>query len=128
MSKRDITLVDQGNATVRLTLWGQTAEKFQADNAAVVALKGVRVNDYGGRSLSSGNGTSMSVNPDIPEAHALRGWYDTIGISSDPQAISGNGAGFSGDKRSQELKLISQIKDENLGTSDKVRAAHLCAV
>ena len=52
------------------------AEKFEeyADKNPVVAIKGAKVSDFGGRSLSILNSSIFHVNPDIPEAHELRGW------------------------------------------------------
>jgi replication factor A1 len=48
MTKRDLVVMDQSNAAVKLTLWGQQAEKFSASDFPVLALKGLRVSDYGG--------------------------------------------------------------------------------
>ena len=64
---------------VRLTLWGRQAENFVGageDGSAqpVIAFKGVKVGDFGGRSLSMVSSSSMVTDPDIPEAHTLRGW------------------------------------------------------
>lgn len=49
VSKRDITLVDKSGSSVRMTVWGKQAETFQAENNPVIAFKGVRVGDFGGR-------------------------------------------------------------------------------
>jgi replication factor A1 len=57
-----------------LTLWGKQAEQFVAEDKPVIAFKGVKVGDFGGRSLSMFSNATMAVNPDIPEAHSLRGW------------------------------------------------------
>jgi replication factor A1 len=96
-SKRDIVLVDTSMQSVRMTLWGKQAEHFKAENNAVFAFKGVKVGDFGGqfggklrrvwevytyfswdphagRSLSMFSSSTMSQDPDIPEAHSLRGW------------------------------------------------------
>jgi replication factor A1 len=73
-AKRDIQLVDQSGQSVRLTLWGKQAETFNHEDQPVIAFKGVKVGDFGGRSLSMFSSATMSVNPDIAEAHALRGW------------------------------------------------------
>lgn len=73
-AKRDIQLVDRSGQSVRLTLWGKQAETFEAPNAPVVAFKGVKVGDFGGRSLSMFSNATMVVNPDITECHELRGW------------------------------------------------------
>lgn len=73
-NKRDILLVDQSGQSVRLTLWGKTAENFNYNDHPVVAFKGVKVSDFGGRSLSMFSSATMTVNPNNEEACALRGW------------------------------------------------------
>jgi replication factor A1 len=65
-----------------------------------------------GRSLSMIGTSLMTSNPDIPEAHVLRGWYDSTGNEQSFQAHtrsdgpSGMGGGF---KRS-ELKSLAEAK------------------
>lgn len=118
---------------MRLTLWGQNAENFDGSSHPVVAYKGVRVSDYGGgtlkfyplliqlgRSLSTINSTFSVVNPDIPEGHTLRGWFDSVGKLKSFQSISSGGGQMVGGDKQTETKLISQIKDERLGQSEKV--------
>lgn len=120
-AKRDIQLVDQSGQSVRLTLWGKQAEGFQADDEPVIAFKGVKVGDFGGRSLSMFSSATMSVNPDIAEAHSLRGWYDASGRSTSFTAYT-NSSTTRGDgieARPSELKTIGQAKDEQLGMGEK---------
>jgi replication factor A1 len=69
-----LTLVDQSGQSIRLTLWGKQAEAFDHQDEPVIAFKGVKVGDFGGRSLSMFSNATMTVEPDIPEAHQLRGW------------------------------------------------------
>lgn len=136
-SKRDLTLVDQSGWAVKLTLWGKTAESYGTssgqvgcgvDDKPVIAFKGVNVSDFGGRSLSMLSSASMTVNPDIPEAHGLRGWYDSEGqaLSAEDKwqtytsaGLGGTGMGAVGDFTSniKERKTIAQAKEENLGTA-----------
>ncbi|KAK0196644.1 hypothetical protein F5146DRAFT_970742 [Armillaria mellea] len=120
--KRELTLVDQSNYSVRLTLWGKQAEQYQHESEQpVIAFKGVRVGDFGGRSLSMVSSSMMSVNPDMDEAFALRGWYDSEGQSSTFQAHSrGGAAGASGGgfNRSQMRNLL-EVKESEMGQSDK---------
>ncbi|KAI7896852.1 uncharacterized protein EV154DRAFT_410881, partial [Mucor mucedo] len=73
-NKRELTIVDESCKSVRLTLWDTVAEQFDSSNNPVVACKGVRVNDFNGRTLSLGGGGSIKKNPDLPEAHKLRKW------------------------------------------------------
>jgi len=65
--------------------------------------------------------STMSVNPDITEAHALRGWFDSSGsetsFQSHSNALSG-GTGTGGTINRSELRTTQEVKDMNLG-SDK---------
>ncbi|EIW84857.1 replication factor-A protein 1 [Coniophora puteana RWD-64-598 SS2] len=119
--KRELTIVDKSQFSVRMTLWGKQAELYSAEDQPVIAFKGVKVGDYGGRSLSMMSSSLMSISPDIPEAHALRGWYDGIGNEKTFTAQSSAvplGASFGGFNRS-ELRHISDVKDSQLGMGDK---------
>lgn len=50
------------------------AEKFDGSEHPVVAIKGARLSDFGGRSLSALFSSTVMVNPDLPEAFRLRAW------------------------------------------------------
>ncbi|CZR59790.1 probable single-stranded DNA-binding protein 68k chain [Phialocephala subalpina] len=116
--KRELTLVDNSGFSVRLTIWGKTATAFDADPESIVAFKGTKVGDFGGRSLSLLSSGSMSVNPDIAEAHKLKGWYDSQGRTEHFNSHSGMaGAGAAGG-RNDPLKTIAQVREENLGMSE----------
>ncbi|TFK54656.1 replication factor-a protein [Heliocybe sulcata] len=122
VAKRDLTLVDQTGKSVRLTLWGAQAEQFNADDSPVVAFKGVKVGDFGGRSLSMYSSSTMSINPDITEAHSLRGWYDALGSGQNFTSMSsGSNAGSStmGGVSRDEMRTLFDVKESGLGTSDK---------
>lgn len=74
LKKRELTVVDQSEQSIKVTLWGKQAESWAGEEAEIYAFKGCKVGDFGGRTLSLGAQASMSANPDIPEAHSLRGW------------------------------------------------------
>ncbi|OAX85193.1 hypothetical protein ACJ72_00422 [Emergomyces africanus] len=117
--KRDLTLVDNTGYSVRLTIWGNTAKEFDSVPESVVAFKGVKVSDFNGRSLSLLSSGSMNVDPDIEDAHKLKGWYDAQGRSetfATHDSLS-NAAGF-GD-RASSFKSIAQVHEGNLGMSEK---------
>jgi replication factor A1 len=117
--KRELTLVDDSNFSVRVTVWGKTATSFDAQPESVVAFKGMRVSDFGGRSLSLLSSGTMSVDPDIPEAHRLKGWYDASG-RTDNFSTHNNLATVGGATgRKDQDKTIFQVKDENLGMEDQ---------
>ena len=119
--KRELTLVDDTNFSVRLTIWGNTATSFDVTPESVIAFKGLKVSDFGGRSLSLLSSGSMTVNPDIVQAHKLKGWYEDQGRNDTFTSHASMGDGMSmGDAggRGKPMKSIMQVKDENLGMSD----------
>ncbi|KAG8702561.1 Replication factor A protein 1 [Ceratobasidium sp. 395] len=122
--KRDIIIADKSGSSVRLTVWGKQAETFQAENNPVIAFKGVKVGDFGGRTLSLVSSSTMSFHPDIPEAHALQGWYSSEGQSFDfkSQSTGGGGGGGPTTFKREEMKTLQAVKDENLGMNDEGRA------
>ncbi|KAI0723933.1 replication factor-a protein [Cerioporus squamosus] len=94
--KRELTVVDRSGYSVRVTLWGKQAEQFEATDQPVIAFKGAKVGDFQGRSLSMMSSSSMHINPDIPEAHALRGWFDAAGSDQTFQAHTSTFTGGGG--------------------------------
>ena len=80
--------MDRSSRVVSCTLWGAEAEGFDGSTNPVVALKGCKVSDFGGRSLSTMFSTDMAIDPDIPEAHQLRGWFDNVGKNEAVASIS----------------------------------------
>ena len=125
--KRELTLVDSSGMSVRLTLWGKTAENFRTDeDRPIIAFKAVRVGDFGGRSLSMNAGSSMSINPDLPEAFSMRGWYESDGNKTNFKSYSGGG-GAGGGAGAQAAaissldnrKTLGQVKSENLGNNEE---------
>lgn len=119
-SKRELTLVDDTGYNVRLTIWGKTAESFEGQPESVLAFKGVKVSDFGGRSLSLLSSGSMAANPDIEEAFKLKGWYDGTGrtesFQSHANTMSTVGATAGG--KGNDTKSIAQVRDEQLGMAN----------
>lgn len=119
LTKRVVTVTDQGMVSIDCTLWGDQALNYTAAElpvGSVVAIKTCRVSDFGGRSLSATFGSQIFVNPDRPEAHTLRQWYDTFGKNAEVQSLSKNRmGGGGGDAR----KHFVDIKDEQLGMGEK---------
>ncbi|GAA5862304.1 hypothetical protein JCM3774_004857 [Rhodotorula dairenensis] len=122
IKKRELTIADRSQYQVRVTLWGRQAESWDENNASIVALKGAKVGDFGGRTLSVSGQTVVSVDPDITEAHDLQGWYQTEGQNTTFQSFSnaglGAGAGATNFK-ADSFKTLKAVVDENLGMDDK---------
>uniref|UniRef100_A0A4W3KHH6 Replication protein A subunit n=1 Tax=Callorhinchus milii TaxID=7868 RepID=A0A4W3KHH6_CALMI len=118
VSKRNVQLLDMSGKIVTATLWGEDAEKFDGSGQPVLAIKGARLSDYGGRSLSVTSSSTLMVNPDIPEAFKLRGWFDTEGQVVEGISISDlKGGSFGGGN--SNWKTLMEAKSENLGHGEK---------
>ena len=64
--------------------------------------------------------STMHVNPDIPEAHALRGWYDAAGAEQQFQSHTSSmpsGGGITFDRA--EIRNLNDVKVAELGMFDK---------
>ncbi|CAH2219942.1 replication A 70 kDa DNA-binding subunit [Pelobates cultripes] len=118
VSKRTINLMDTTGKLVSTTLWGEDADKFDGSRQPVVAIKGARLSDFGGRSLSVLSSSTLMINPDIPEAFKLRGWFDSEGQVLEGTSISeSRGGGMGGGNTN--WKSLLEAKNENLGHGDK---------
>jgi len=116
--KRELTLVDSTGYSVRLTVWGKIANNFDVKPESVVAFKGAKVSDFGGRSLSLLASGTMAVDPDIPEAHRLKGWYDSAGRNNNFATHSNLASMGNATGRQDQTKTIEQVKNEQLGMED----------
>ncbi|XP_030553841.1 replication protein A 70 kDa DNA-binding subunit [Drosophila novamexicana] len=115
--KRELTLVDMSNAAVTLTLWGDEAVNFDGHVQPVILVKGSRINEFnGGKSLSMGGGSILKINPDIPEAHKLRGWFDNGGGDNISNMVSARTGGGS---FSTDWVTLKDARLRNLGSGDK---------
>jgi len=114
LSKRDIFIADDSGASVKLTLWAERAENFEAQTGTIIAIKGARLSDYGGVSMSLSPSSSFEVNPDLPETHRVRGWYEDGGNVY--QTLTQEFTPNSEASGPLTKKTFVQIKEENLGT------------
>ncbi|NXL47901.1 RFA1 protein, partial [Podilymbus podiceps] len=118
VSKRNVHLMDTSGKLVTATLWGNEAEQFDGSRQPVIAIKGARVSDFGGRSLSVLSSSTVVINPDSPEAFKLRGWFDSEGQLLECTSISDvRGGPVSG--ANTNWKTLYEAKSENLGQGDK---------
>lgn len=119
--KRELELVDETGFSIRLTIWGDQASTFNTSPDSVVAFKGLKVGDFGGRSLSLLSSGSMTVNPDVEEAFRLKGWYDAQGrnesFNTHNNLVSGTTGAAGG--AATVYKTLAQVKDENIGMGDE---------
>ncbi|KAA0057997.1 replication protein A 70 kDa DNA-binding subunit B [Cucumis melo var. makuwa] len=92
--KRDVTIADETKKTVVISLWNDLATTVGqelldiADQSPIIAVKYLRVGDFQGVSLSTISRSSITINPDIKEAHDLRSWYDAEGKAVSMSSVS----------------------------------------
>ncbi|PIN19838.1 hypothetical protein CDL12_07480 [Handroanthus impetiginosus] len=123
--RRILNLKDQSGRSVELTLWGdfcnregqQMEEMVETGIYPIVAVKAGKVNDFSGKSISTISATQLFINPDFPEAHSLRDWFDRGGKDTSSHSISREV--MPGGMKNETRKSLAQIKDEGLGRSDK---------
>ncbi|XP_027003594.1 replication protein A 70 kDa DNA-binding subunit [Tachysurus fulvidraco] len=117
VSKRNIQLMDMSGKIIQVTMWGNEAETFDGTGQPILAIKGARLSDFGGRSLSTLYSSTLMINPDIPEAYKLRGWYDKEGHALDGQSMTEMRGGGGGGPTN--WKTLADVKNEHLGHGDK---------
>ncbi|CAK1556348.1 unnamed protein product [Leptosia nina] len=118
LKKREVTLVDSSGGAIALTLWGKEAESFDGNANPVIAAKGARLTEFNGsKSLSCLASTMLRLNPDLPEAHKLRGWYDNGGADMDVVNISARAGGYAGG--SSDWITFSEAEEKQLGSGNK---------
>lgn len=119
-TRRDISLVDDTGFEATVGLWNKLAKDFHLDEGTVVAIKGCKINDFGGKQLSLIPSAVLMANPDLPEAYQLKGWFDNNGSSSTFKSVkSAGGAGQSRDLNSidsmKQREKIASIEAKGLG-------------
>ncbi|KAA8525134.1 hypothetical protein F0562_007002 [Nyssa sinensis] len=122
--KRNLQLKDISGRSVELTLWGNfcNAEGLRLQNMCdsgvfpVMAVKSARVNDFNGKAVGTISTSQLFVEPDFPEAHMLKDWFDRKGRNTPSLSLSQETTSI---VRTDVRKTISQIKDKKLGTSEK---------
>ncbi|CUM65609.1 uncharacterized protein PRCAT00003257001 [Priceomyces carsonii] len=114
--RRNITIVDESGFAIVVGLWNTTAVDFNVEEGSVIAFKGCKVQDFGGRSLTLTQAGSLLANPDVSEAYSLKGWYDNQGVKENFKTLKTES---SSSNQFSNRKLIGQAQDENLGVSEK---------
>ncbi|CAF2142226.1 hypothetical protein HID58_006759 [Brassica napus] len=122
--KKALQLKDMSGRSVEVTMWGNfcnaEGQRLQSlcDSGVfpVLAVKAGRISEFNGKQVSTIGSSQLVVEPDLPEARELRAWYEREGRNAPCISISRE---FSGAGRQEARKVITQIKDENLGTSEK---------
>ncbi|CAL4896077.1 unnamed protein product [Urochloa decumbens] len=122
--KRTLQLRDMSGRSVEIILWGRFCDaegqqlQLLCDSGLnpILALRGGLISDFSGRSVVTISTTQLKINPDVPMAERLKQWYMAGGMTAPCVSLSQDISSIS---RIYVQKTIAQIKDENLGRSDK---------
>ncbi|RIB05329.1 hypothetical protein C2G38_2118650 [Gigaspora rosea] len=118
INKRDLTIADQSEFQITLTLWGQNAEKYGTSILnTVIACKNVRVGDFQGRNLSAFNGTTLLTDVDLKEAKELLDWHSSQEEGKTFTSLSSSGSVTI--DRNEPKKSLAQVKNEKLGSGER---------
>eukprot|EP01067_Filipodium_phascolosomae_P003509 Filipodium_phascolosomae@DN2623_c0_g2_i1.p1 len=110
--RRIIHLVDDSEASVSVTLWGDQAINFEPpasydeNSATIVAIKGAKVGDFNGRSLSTVAGSQLKFDPPDEATQRVQEWYNSGGHSASIQNMSSAG-GF---RQNTERMTLEQLQ------------------
>ncbi|CAN7091488.1 unnamed protein product, partial [Brassica rapa subsp. narinosa] len=124
VQKKAFRLMDISGRSVEVTMWGNfcnvEGQRLQSlcDSGAfpVLAVKAGRISEFNGKQVSTIGSSQLYVEPDFPEAREVREWYEREGRNAPCISISRVSSGVG---RQEIRKVITQIKEENLGTSEK---------
>eukprot|EP01130_Rhizamoeba_saxonica_P012898 TRINITY_DN547_c0_g1_i2.p1 TRINITY_DN547_c0_g1~~TRINITY_DN547_c0_g1_i2.p1 ORF type:complete len:448 (-),score=119.80 TRINITY_DN547_c0_g1_i2:37-1380(-) len=115
LDKLEITLVDDSEAPIELTLWGQNAHKFKdsVSSQTIVGFKNLKVGEFmNKKQLSAGFDTRWEINPDVKKAKEIEAWVaskDSGELKTISQKVSYTSSG------STAFKNLQTVYDEELG-------------
>lgn len=73
--RRTVTIADETNCSVQITLWGPNAH-LQIDQGMIVAFKNCRVSDFSGCTLNAASDdNSVKLNIQHPKAQQIKKWF-----------------------------------------------------
>ena len=121
LKKRDLVVYDDTGVEVRLTVWGDKAENEGYDPGFVLVVKGAKVGDFQGRSLSLTSNSSLVINPQLPEAEAMYHQCAAAKQAGAPMRSLTTAGGERGMEPLAGRHTLSLIRGEDsaLGRSDK---------
>lgn len=110
--RRNITLADDSGCGIQISLWSQNAIKDDYKIGDILAIRGARVSDFGGRSLNSGEEHSrLYVNPEHDRTVELQKWKKGK-VDLKTEMITQSSNPHSNTEKSDSLRLIAEIQTQ----------------
>lgn len=118
-AKRSVTIADDSNLSVELTLWRKQAETFLTEDMAarnpILLIRNAQRGDFGGVSLNVSRMTTLELDPTtVQEANKLAAWRDAGGLNganvqSVTAGMGGGGGKVMGPRKSLEEARIEDV-------------------
>lgn len=125
LKKRTVTIVDHTMSSIECTLWNDFADKFDSNIVDhIIAIKQVRVSDFGGRSIGTTFQSQIFIDVDHQMSGTIKSVIQRAGSNpeytqltkgknvSEPGSISSNNS-------YNQRKPLSAIENERLGMGNK---------
>ena len=92
-----ITISDEENYSINATIWGEGCKDSKYVEGCIIAVKGARVSDYGGKSLNIGDGCIIEFDPQNVERYQdIKNWYESQNGKIQTTALTSMGDGGPG--------------------------------
>lgn len=122
LTKLEVSLIDESNASIRITVWNEKAKELDAQvrglQSPIIAVKGAKVSEWGGRTLGTGHGSQVLVNPDLQETQSLRQWFDNGGAANVTSLSGGAGGGSRKQTSFKDRHTLASITELGLGKGE----------
>ena len=110
---RKMFVLDQSNEKMELTLW-RNLTKLNYNNGDILVCKKVRVNDFGGKNLTSITESKIFINPITTDFPEITKEIQTLKIFSDQNELN-KGNNENNNKKKEEIK--TNIINNNINTN-----------
>lgn len=108
--KRALTIVDETEMSIIVTLWGTLANQHRYEVGQIIAFKNASISDFGGKSINCGDDrTQIIFEPNHPRTLLLQKW-NSMGAKHQIQSLSSNLPGAGGEDR-DNFRLIEEIEE-----------------
>ena len=89
--RKYVTLIDDSSCSISLTLWGEMCERSSSLKMGdVLAVKGARVSEFGGKSLNAADDHSvLFINMNHEKCRSLKLWYENLVASGGDEPFAG---------------------------------------
>jgi len=78
VKRRTLKVMDHTSCKIEVTLWEERSVNpgWREDENPIIAIKGAKVSEFNGRSLSVSKASRIEVNPNIEETNNIINWYN----------------------------------------------------